>query len=138
MHMYLPEVEMRDGAIHAWFGPRDDPVLVLEPITARGPARLAGAEASRIATSYGCRASAYPTAHCEKFWDCALLGSSKWGGLGRASTPSPLSEPAGFRPTLTTLQTPRSDSATSHVASGCSRATRSRSRSASARVMAQG
>lgn len=32
MHMWMPEVEVADNEIRAWFGPKDDPVLVLEPI----------------------------------------------------------------------------------------------------------
>ena len=32
MHLWEPDVEVKDGAIHAWFGPREDPVLELDPI----------------------------------------------------------------------------------------------------------
>jgi hypothetical protein len=30
--MHMPHVEVCDGAIHAWFGAQDAPVLVLDPI----------------------------------------------------------------------------------------------------------
>jgi hypothetical protein len=32
MHLWMPEVEVGDHEIRAWFGPKADPVLVLDPI----------------------------------------------------------------------------------------------------------
>jgi hypothetical protein len=31
-HLWMPDAEVIDDQVHAWFGPKDDPVLTLEPI----------------------------------------------------------------------------------------------------------